>query len=35
MNIEALKEGECDITVTTKNGKKAVCHIVVKKARGP
>ena len=32
MNIEALKEGECDITVTTKNGKKAVCHIVVKKA---
>lgn len=22
MNIEALKEGECDITVTTKNGKK-------------
>lgn len=31
MNIEALKEGECDITVTTKNGKKAVCHIVVKK----
>ena len=33
MNIEALKEGECDITVTAKNGKKAVCHIVVKKAR--
>ena len=32
MNIEALKEGECDITVTAKNGKKAVCHIVVKKA---
>lgn len=32
MNIEALKEGECDITVTVKNGKKAVCHIVVKKA---
>ena len=32
MNIEALNEGECDITVTTKNGKKAVCHIVVKKA---
>ena len=32
MNIEALKEGKCDITVTTKNGKKAVCHIVVKKA---
>lgn len=32
MNIEALKEGECDITVTTKNGKKAICHIVVKKA---
>lgn len=32
MNIEALKEGECDITVTTKNGKKAVCHVVVKKA---
>jgi len=30
MNIEALKEG--DITVTAKNGKKAVCHIVVKKA---
>ena len=32
MNIEALKEGECDITVTAKNGEKAVCHIVVKKA---
>ena len=32
MNIEALKEGECDIKVTAKNGKKAVCHIVVKKA---
>ena len=32
MNIEALKEGECDITVTAKNGKTAVCHIVVKKA---
>lgn len=32
MNIEALKEGECDIIVTAKNGKKAVCHVVVKKA---